>query len=182
MKKDFSILREKVKSGHIIVLHDDEGGFLSDGIEWATNGKTSHVEQSVGFGKTIGARLNGIKEHDLSEYFYDRFTIVVREIIGLRDDQAEKMRQVAYEMVAAKWEYGWTAYLGFLLFCGFHKLGLDLFWLPNPTSFPGFPVCSGVPDISSKAAHADCFPGIGSGSVTPQHWLESDKLRTIVTV
>jgi hypothetical protein len=181
MKKDFDILREKVKSGHILIFHDAERN-IGDEIEWFTNGTCSHVEQSVGFGKLIGARLDGVKEHDITEYFYDRFTITVREIIGLRDDQAEKMRQVAYEMVAAKWEYGWTAYFGFLLFCVLHKIGINLFWLPNPTTFPSYPVCSGVPDITSKAAHSDCFPGVGYGSVTPQHWMESDRLRTVVQV
>lgn len=175
----------------VICIHDNSGDFVSDGIEWFTaepgqsmDEVPSHIEQIVDVREflTIGARLDGVKVHKLTEYFDDRFTLTVRRIIDLRPDQEEKIRQEDYAMVSRKWEYGWTAYFGFAVFCLFHKIGWDVFSLPNPTKFKNFPVCSHVPDISSLLARKDCFPEIGAGSVTPNHWLRSPRLKTVIVV
>lgn len=184
MKKDFSPLRHLPQMGDAILIHDDRGGILSDGIEWFENGRCSHVEIYVGSGegKTIGARIDGVRCHSLSEYYKDHYTVTVRRIKNIRLDQAARMKETAYGMVAKKWAYGFTSYLGFVAFRILHKVGVDLMWLPNPTNLPGMPVCSGVWDLCARSAHADCFPHIGMGCVTPQDIMESEHLETIIEI
>ncbi len=184
MKKDFSLLFRIPQMGDAILIHDAKGGLIGEGIEWFTNGLCSHVELYIGGGnaQTIGARIDGVRVHSLRDYFHDRFTVTVRRIKGITVTRAAMIKSRAWWMVEKKVPYGFFSYLGFILFCSLHKMGINLMWLPNPTNLPGFKVCSELYDFCAKAAGFDLFPKIGDGCVTPQHIMESDLLETIIEV
>jgi len=177
--------------GDAILIHSEEKTFIDkiigEGIEWFTNGKTSHVEIYVGGGegKTIGARIDGVKIHKISDYFQDKFTVTVRRVKNIRVDQAAAMKERAYQLVAEKYKYDIPAYWGFIVFLMLHKLRLDfLDWrkFDNLSAMNFLYFCSEVWDECACFAHADCFPEIGTGFVTPQDIMGSPRLETVCQV
>lgn len=189
MKKDFSPLLRIPQMADCILIHDHAGGIVSDGIEWFTGDietrkVPSHIEIYVGSGenKTIGARADGVRIHRIQDYFYDRFTVTVRRVKGIRVDQAAKVKESAYELVARKVAYNFTGLVGFALFRLLRKVGINLMWLPNMTNMPGCDFCSQVGDICYKSAHLDLFPELGEGFVSPEDFMQSERLETIISV
>lgn len=185
MKKDFSPLLHLPQMADAILIHDDKGGIIGDGIEWFTNGRTSHVEIYVGGGegKTIGARIDGVKVHRIDEYFKDHYTVTVRRAKGITVEQAAKAKDLAYYLVEKRYKYDIEAYFGFVFFLLLRKIGIA-HWLKfdNTSALNSLFFCSEVFDSCMRDAGLDLFPTIGAGFVTPQDIMESDRLQTIIEV
>lgn len=89
-------------------------GFVSDGIEWITDGKASHVAIYVGGGEqfVIEAREHGIEKNGVQRLFRDVNHFTVRRIPGLTVENAEKMKAKAYSLLGKKYDYRLFSSLG----------------------------------------------------------------------
>lgn len=181
--KDLSKLEHIPQLGDAIIYHNTEPNFISDGIEWFTDGTTSHVDMYVGGGEgyIIGFTEKGCTLRKLSEYAKDCHEITVRRIKGITVTQAAKMKEVAYRDLTEKQPYDFASYLGFIIINLLRKIGINLEHKDNPVRGIG-KVCSTAYDAWAKEVGLDLFPHIGDKLVTPEHILKSDKLETLIKI
>jgi len=179
--KKFDAIVSKAEMGDCIIIRSD--GIIADGIEWFTDGNSSHIAMYVGGGKNLITEytIGGAKCPRITKYCKDKYTLTLRRIKGITLEQAAKMKRAGYESVYKKEKYDYLSYLGYIIFNLLRKIGVsDLLKLNNPFNTPFAEVCSSGYDKWVKAGGIDLFPEIGEELVTPHHLDITDKMETIV--
>jgi hypothetical protein len=99
-------------------------GFISRGIQWFTNSEYSHVVIYIGGGKNqvIEATEHMVEVSDLLPLLKEADKVCVRRIPNLLLNDAEKMKNKAYDLVYEPYDY--IQFAGLALFNALRKIGI----------------------------------------------------------
>lgn len=171
-KKDFSKLNNILQSGDIILTQTD--GLIADGIEWFSGGDVSHSALYVGNGKVIEALIEGVRLKNISRYYKDNYTITVRRIPNLTEEQANKMKEYAYSRINKKYDKKQFITLAFYFILD--KLGIKherIVWDSNDQD-----ICSELCNDAAKFAGRK-ISNQKDSVITPQDLLVTGRMKTV---
>lgn len=177
-KKDFSSLNYLPQIGDCILIEADN--IISDGIQWFSSGDVNHAAVYLGGGKRkiIEALMDGVKVKTLDKYYNNKYTIYIRRIRDLKVEQAEQMKNLAYEYVDRPYDFIQFITLAFYFIA--KKLGIRREGLVADSK--DAIICSELFNVLAKRAGIKLFKKVKDSVVTPHDLLKCKRMDTIIKI